>query len=1005
MKNPLTRLLGLILASVLATSVSYGQEVRATVTGQVSDPSGSPIPGAVITLTDVSRNASVSTESNATGLFVVPNLQPGEYLLTAEVDGFKRFVRENIVLEAQDRTRIDIAMELGQVSESVTVTESVSPLQTETASRSQVINNEIITNVPTQGRNPFQLAWAAPGVVKRGSWRYLRSFDRAGMSNFSVNGGRNKENEVLIDGISNVRGNRDVIQSPTMETVQEFKVVTNMFDAQYGRTGGGVVTIVTRGGGNQFHGNLFEYFQAEELNANQFELNSNGTEKPPMNINTYGFTASGPVVIPKVFNGKNKLFWLLSYEAMRQRSADPGVATFPLQEWRGGDFSTLYQADGSPVSIYDPLTTQADGTRTAFANNVIPSARLNPIAVKALGFMPAPNAPGNNAAHINNYIYPSRWVSDMDQWSGRMDFQPNAMNRFYFRYGQNPFSEYRGLVWGGSNVAEPTGNAPLNRNGRTWSFDWTSTLSPTATFNLRAGLARWEESSGSSFGAGYDPRQLGFDDALVGQFTQLQFPRFDLGSYQSIGSNRLRNSGNYDTYTLQPNLSFVQGRHFIKTGFEARRYNRNTQNPGLASGLYSFDRDWTQALATQASANSGNEVATFLLGRPTNAYVDRNIDPSLQNYYYAMFLQDDWKATDRLTINFGLRWDYETPLVERYDRMLRGFGFDQASPINGDVAGLNLLGGVYFAGRDGQPRTAFNPDKNNFQPRIGAAYRIADKWVIRGGYGLYYLGQDESGSFQGFSQRTNAIVTTDGMRTPAVSLQNAFANLPGGQLIDPVGASDGFGSFLGQNVAVNYINRPLPFSHQASFDVEHELPFGLLAEAGYVFNLTKKFPVRINNVNVIPAAEMGRRTASGAIDTAYYTQTIANPMQGLIPNNAALNGATISRQLLLVPFPEHGTVDLQNVPIGRQRYDSAQFKLTKRLAAVDLPSQLRDLEDPRAGQRLQLPGLQHQQRRIHALGEALGRPDRHSAEVFDRGRLGPSGRSQPSDRLEHGPRR
>ncbi|MCB1019828.1 MAG: carboxypeptidase regulatory-like domain-containing protein, partial [Acidobacteria bacterium] len=397
MKNPLTRLLGLILASVLAASVSYGQEVRATVTGQVSDPSGSPIPGAVITLTDVSRNASVSTESNATGLFVVPNLQPGEYLLTAEVDGFKRFLRENIILEAQDRTRIDIEMELGQVSESVTVTESVSPLQTETASRSQVINNEIITNVPTQGRNPFQLAWAAPGVVKRGSWRYLRSFDRAGMSNFSVNGGRNKENEVLIDGISNVRGNRDVIQSPTMETVQEFKVVTNMFDAQYGRTGGGVVTIVTRGGGNQFHGNLFEYFQAEELNANQFELNSNGTEKPPMNINTYGFTASGPVVIPKVFNGKNKLFWLLSYEAMRQRSADPGVATFPLQEWRGGDFSTLYQADGSPVTIYDPLTTQADGTRTAFANNVIPTARLNPIAVKALAFMPAPNAPGNNA--------------------------------------------------------------------------------------------------------------------------------------------------------------------------------------------------------------------------------------------------------------------------------------------------------------------------------------------------------------------------------------------------------------------------------------------------------------------------------------------------------------------------------------------------------------------------------------------------------------------------------
>lgn len=932
MKNLLLRLSATLLLLGLP-GASFGQEVRATVTGQVSDPSGSPIPGAAITITDVSRNASVTTESNATGIYVTPYLSPGTYTLTVEVEGFKRFVRENILLEAQDRTRVDVSMDLGQVTESVTVTDSVSQLQTETANRSQVINNEIISNVPTQGRNPFQLAWSAPGVVKTGNWRYLRSFDRAGMSNFSVNGGRNKENEVLIDGISNVRGNRDVIQSPTMETVQEFKVITNMYDAAYGRTGGGVVSIVTRGGSNQFHGNLFEYFQAEELNANQFELNSNGTEKPPMNINTYGFTASGPVVIPKVLDGRNKLFWLVSYEAMRQRSADPGVASFPLQEWRQGDFSTLQTAAGAPVTIYDPLTTQADGTRTAFANNRIPQARMNPIAINALSFMPLPNSPGQNAAFINNYIYPSRWVGDLDQWSGRVDYQPTAKDRFYFRYGQNPFSEYRGLVWGGSNVAEPTGNAPLNRNGRTWSADWTSTLSPTMTFNLRAGLARWEESSGNSFGAGYDPRQLGFDDALVSQFRQLQFPRFDLGSFQAIGSSNIRNVGAYDTYTLQPNVSLVHGRHFLKTGVEMRRYNRNAQNPGLASGFFQFDRDWTQAFANQATANSGNEIATFLLGNPTAAYVDRNIDPASRNYYYAAFLQDDWKVSDRLTINAGFRWDYETPIVERFDRQMRGFGFDQPSPLNDQAPGLNLLGGIHFAGRDGQPRTAFEPDRNNFQPRIGAAYRIGEKWVMRGGWGLYYLGQDELGSNQGFSQRTNAIVSEDGRLTPAVSLANPFVNLPNGQLIDPIGASEGFGSFIGQNIAVNHIDRPLPYSQQFSFDIERELPFGLLVEAGYVANLTRKFPVRINNVNVIPTSEMGRRAADGSIDTAYYNERIPNPMAGLIPNNASLNGDTIARQLLLRPFPHYGNIQLNNAPIGRQRYDSAQFKLTKRYAA------------------------------------------------------------------------
>jgi hypothetical protein len=466
MKRQMNRIVALTLLSGLAVA-ACGQDVRAAITGLVADPSGAPIPGATITVTDVSRNSSVKTETNATGVYVSPYLASGTYRLTAEVEGFKRFVRENIILEAQDRTRVDVVLELGQVTESITVSDSISQLQTETANRSQVINTEMIANIPTQGRNTFQLAWSAPGVVKTGRWRYLRSFDTGGMSNFSVNGGRNKENEVLIDGISNVRGNRNVIQSPTMETVQEFKVITNIYDAQYGRTGGGVVSIVTKGGGNDLHGNLFEYFQAEELNANQSELNRVGTPKPAMNINTYGFTVNGPVYIPKVFDGRKKLFWLLSYEGMRQRSADPGAATFPLQEWRQGDFASLRTTAGLPITIFDPLTTQADGTRTAFANNRIPQSRMNPISIQALSFLPAPNSAGSGPAFINNYVYPSRWVADMDLWSGRMDYQPNATNRFYFRYGQNPFSEYRGLVWEGSNAAEPTGNAPLNRNGRT----------------------------------------------------------------------------------------------------------------------------------------------------------------------------------------------------------------------------------------------------------------------------------------------------------------------------------------------------------------------------------------------------------------------------------------------------------------------------------------------------------------------------------------------------------
>jgi len=915
--------------------MAAAQEVRASVTGTVTDPQGAPIPGVAVVATNLATNATIAQETNENGLYLAPFLQPGTYRISAEKSGFKRFVRDGIVLQAQDRARVDITLEIGELTQSVNVSADVSLLQTETASRSQIIANELIAQVPTQGRNPFQIAWAAPGVIKTGGWRYLRSFDIAGTSNFAVNGGRNRENEVLLDGISNVRGNRTVIHVPTMESVQEFKVNTNTYDAQYGRTGGGVVSIVTKSGGNSFHGTAFEYFQAEELNANQTELNRNGTPKPPNNINTFGLQASGPVWIPKVFDGRNRLFWLISYEGMRQRSADPGVRTFPLAEWRQGDFSTLRNAQNQLVTVHDPLTTQADGTRQPFAGNRIPANRLSPIALEVMKFYPLPNSPGDGPARINNYIFPSRWIGDMNQWIGRLDWAINSRNNFYFRYGQNPFSEFRGLVFvnnpSEANPAEPTGNAPLIRNGRNWTFDWTSTFSPRFTFNLRSGLARWEESTGNSFGANFDPRRLGFSDALVSQFTRLQFPQFILGTYSQAGSGSLLSVGTNDSYTVQPNANLAMGRHLLKFGAEGRRYNDNSNNPGLASGFYNFGRNWTQARALTPDATSGNEFATFLLGYPSSGGADRNIDPAQRNHYFALFFQDDFKLSQKITINMGLRWDYETPATERFDRQLGQFLFDAPSPIANRVQGLNLRGQVGFANVGGAPRGAFAPDRNNFQPRIGVAYRVGSKYVVRGGYGLYYLGQNERGSQQGFSQRTNVIASTDGNLTPAVTLANPFANQLGGRLLSAVGSSEGAASFLGQGLTVNYFNRPLPYSHQYSFDIERELPGNMVAEIGYVGNLTRKLPVGVS-ASFIPASQLNRFLPNGNVDTAYYTTAVPNPLAGLIPQNAALNGPTTPRQNLLVPYPQYSGISLQNVPIGRQRHDGFQAKLTKRMS-------------------------------------------------------------------------
>ncbi|MGJ5819826.1 TonB-dependent receptor domain-containing protein [Paludibaculum fermentans] len=924
----------LLAAAVIAAIPTYAQEVRASLAGVVSDPVGAPIPGVTVVLTSVERNVATTTETNEQGNYLFPFVVSGKYTLTIERPGFKKYLRQNIILQAQDKARADVALEVGDMTQSVSVQADVSQLQTETASRSQIVSNQLIANLPTQGRNPFQIAWAMPGVVKTGDWRYLRAFDTGGMSGFSINGGKKGDNEVLIDGISNVRGNRNVIGVPSMEAVQEFKVLTNTYDSQYGRTGGGIVTIVSKSGGNAFHGTAYEYFQAEELNANQSELNSAGAKKPPMNINTFGFQASGPIFIPKVFDGRNKLFFLLSYEGLRQRSADPGAVTFPLDAWRTGNFSGLQNAQGAAVTLYDPLTTDAAGNRTPFAGNIIPTNRINPVAANVLKDYPSPNAPGTGPARINNYIYPSRWVADMNAWNGRLDYRLNDRNTVYFRYGQAPFSEYRALVWNGSNAAEPTGNAPLIRNGRNWVADWTTILSPTMTFNLRGGLARWETSSGNSFGANYNPATLGFASSLVSQLTRFQYPRFDFSdTYQSIGSgNSVFNASPSDTYTLQPNLNIVRGNHTLKFGGEARRYHDNSNNPGASSGVYGFSRAWTQAKALQSDSVSGNEIASFLLGAPNSAYVERNIDPAYRNYYFATFFQDDWRLNNRLTLNFGLRWDYEQPLVERYNRMLGAFNFTTASPIAAQTSGLSLVGVPTFAGVAGQARGAFATDRNNWQPRVGAAYRIAPTWVIRGGYGIYYLGQNERGEAQGFSQRTNAITSTDGNLKPAVDLTNAFSNQPGGQLLSPIGASQGASSFLGQSMTVNYYNRPLPYTHQFSFDIQHELPGNMLAEIGYAGNISRKLPINVSNYNVVPAAYLGRRTSSGTIDSAWYTAPVANPMAGLIPSNPGLNGATIPRQNLLFPFPQFSGININNLPIGGQNYNGLQTRLTKRFS-------------------------------------------------------------------------
>ncbi len=601
---------------------------------------------------------------------------------------------------------------------------------------------------------------------------------------------------------------------------------------------------------------------------------------------------------------------------------------------RGGDFSQLTDNQRRQIGIFDPLTNAANPAggfiRQQFPGNVIPRARLNPVATNALGFFPAPNRVSEGPDGQNNYLFVNSSRNEYDQWLGKMDWMVSNKSRLSWRYGETPWTNFARVQWG-TNAAEPSTEAPSTRISRNWGADWTYTLSPTMLFNLRGGLARYEGFSGNVFGRGFDPVSLGFPAATVRQYDVRQYPRFNFtgNNYSALGSTRTANYEAQDTWSAQPNMTWVRGRQTWKMGAELRKYNSNTHNPGSASGAFNFSRNWTQRNPLQADALSGNEVATFLTGAVTSGSVEKNIWPAYSNFYYALFFQNDWKLTNTITVNLGLRWDYESPIVERYNRQVRGFAFDQTSPLQSRVQGLQLRGGLLYAGTSGAERQAFIRDRNNWQPRIGVAWRFMPKWVMRGGYGLSYLGQNAAGPDTGFSQPSPMVVSTDGNLTPASFINDPYpSNLFPSGLLRPIGSSQGLATNLGLGVAAQYLNRALPYSQQFSFGLQRTIGNTWLIDSSYSGNLTSKLPVNLG-LNFIPGGELTSRPVADR--PAYFNGTVANPLAGLLPGTA-LNGATLPRSRLLNAYPHFDQVTITNVPIASQNYHSLQVRGTRRFA-------------------------------------------------------------------------
>lgn len=895
-----------------------GQEFRATINGTVTDPTGAVVPGVTVEIRNLATNALITAQTNEAGLYVAPFIPPGRYTVSAGREGFKRAVREDVEVRVGDRLRIDFQLELGGVTERVVVSASAELLETSTAARGQVIDSQKVAEMPLLGRNPFMLAVLAPAVQYTPSLasRSNRPFDNGGMDSFSINGGRQFTNEFLIDGVPNTGtetnqpGNLSFVPSP--DATEEFKVQTNVYDAQYGRTGGGVINVSLRSGTNDFHGALYHYFRHDKLNANTFVANLAGSPKQSFRWNQPGVRFDGPVWIPKVYDGRNRTFFMYSWERIKSSIPFPQTMTVPTLEQRAGDFSKTVQANGQPILVYDPATLRQAGSgwvRDPFPNNRIPEIRWDPVSRNILKYIPQPNTAGDARGFYNLIVAPNPRTDLYDQHIVRIDQVIGSRHRLFGRFVHGNRHETNSTAGFPPEASAWYNHWRINQGG---GLDLTSTLSPSLVSSFRAGYIR-HEFAVAHHADNFDPAQIGFPSSLTAQLPRKSFPRITYTDYTTFGPNW--GSGSVfsfsDQWSISETLNKLVSRHSLKFGFEGRLKLDNQQNPATWFGVFAFNRGFTQRDPQRSEAAAGNAFASLLLGHPASGYIPIRPALALGSRYYGLFLQDDWRITNRLTVNLGLRWDYESPISERFDRQNRGFDWQGQSPLQ--VPGINLRGRLLFT--DENNRLPFKRDLNNLQPRIGVAYQWTSKTVFRGGWGISYLPTFDIGQFNGFSMDTPYVASVDGGLTPAGQWNNPY---PTG-IIPPLGRQ---ATMLGLSFTYSWPERVIPYVHQYSFGVQHELPGRILIDASYAGSRTLSLQTS-KAINAVPADKLALRDALLA--------KVANPFAGLLPGTA-YNGATVPQQQLLRPFPQYDNITEANRTIGESWYDAFQLRVEKRLS-------------------------------------------------------------------------
>ncbi len=937
MKSPLRCF---VLLTAL-TGILCAQEFRATIAGHVTDPSGAAVPSAKIEAVHVGTQIMTTATTDSSGAYTIPYLRPGSYKVTVSATGFKNSIRDDVTLEAAKILGLDVSLEVGSLSESVEVTATAVALETQSATRSSIVSERQVADMPLNARNPFMLGAMMSGVTFNGAAIWQRPFDNGAIAQWSINGGRDSSSEYMLDGASNngQMGGNNIGLVPTVDSVQEFNVMVNMYNAEYGHTGSGIMNVVLKSGTRAHHGTAYEFMRRTPLDSNTFQNNAiiasaanpkGGAPRPNHYLDQYGFELDGPVIIPGLLrkDSRVKLFYMGALELYREGTPNPLLVSWPTAEMRNGDFSKLTDANGVAIKIYDPFTATYDANgnvtspRLQFPNNVIPTARLNAVAQAVTKFMPSPNQ-----ATVAGFRYGTNNLSlpgyfDKDKFYNlamKFDWNFGDRHRAFFRHASNDRTEDRS-VNGIDNAPGTDGQQPFQRINDAYVVDWVSTLTPTLILNVRGSFNRFIEKGFGAANQNFDLTKLGVSSSLIAQLPnpdKAYFGRWNFeNGYNSLGRSQ---SNNYtDTFQLSGSISKVAGSHSLKAGIDVRQINYEIQNTG---DLLSFtgQNTWTANAFSGASSVSGDGYASFLLGMVSGSS-NYPLFPWWKQWYAAPYLNDDWKISRRLTLNLGIRWDILTPQYEKWSRQEGPFDPTLASPIASAVAAsvtalgsqlpaalipnlMSLKGGLTFAGVNGLGQDPFPVQKNAIQPRVGLAYQLRDRLVFRAGFGQYY--SDPNNDFQrtsGFSTSTSIVNSLDGNRTP---IPNILSNPYPNGLLKPTGSSLGAATFVGQNPSWFDPGFRLPSVWQFSLGFQYRTSANSTIEASYVGSRSYNLNMDVG-YNIIPLAVRKACDYLEGGDARVCNQTFPNPFKGI----AAFNGTsfftsnTLSYGQLARPFPQ-----------------------------------------------------------------------------------------------------